>query len=203
VNVSKNNTPLTVAITGASGAPYAVSLLRELARLGQPVELTASEMGRDMLRRESGIPPDGALLPHLAASGIDTRLFREYSNDDLGAPPASGSHRTRGMVVCPCSVKTLSAIASGACRCLIERAAEVCLKERRPLVLVLRESPYSLTVIENMRAATLAGAVVLPASPAFYHRPEKINDLVDFVAARALDQFGLEHGLMRPWDDAE
>ncbi|MCE5272373.1 UbiX family flavin prenyltransferase [bacterium] len=198
-----NKSPLTVAVTGASGAPYALALLRELARLGQSVELVASDMGRDMLRRETDVPSEGALLPHLDGKGIGTSRFREYANDCLGAPPASGSHRTLGMVVCPCSVKTLSAVAVGACRSLIERAAEVCLKERRPLVLVLRETPYSLTVIESMRAVTLAGAVVLPASPAFYHNPQKIEDLVDFVAARVLDRFGLEHGLLRPWDGGQ
>ena len=112
---------------------------------------------------------------------------------------ASGSHPVRGMVVCPCSVKTLSAVAAGACRTLLERAAEVNLKEGRPLVLVLREAPYSLTQIENMRAVTLAGGVVLPASPAFYHNPSSIGDLVDFVVARVLDRFGIAHDLTVRW----
>lgn len=193
--------PLTVAVTGASGAPYAIALLRELGRLRIPVELVTSEMGRDMLRRECGVPPEKQLVEHLRTIGIETGLFREYSNDSLGAPPASGSHLSRGMVVCPCSVKTLSAVAVSACRSLIERAAEVCLKERRKIVLVLRETPYSLPLIENMRAVTLAGAVVLPASPAFYQGPRQVSDLVDFVVARVLDQFALPHTLVPRWKD--
>ena len=191
--------PVVVAVTGASGAAYAVSLLGELGRKEVPVDLVASEMGRDMLEREVGIPAEGLLVDHLTARGIATGNFQCYNMDNLGAPPASGSYPARGMVVCPCSVKTLSAVATGSCRTLIERAAEVMLKERRKLILVVRESPYSLIQIENMRRATLAGALILPASPAFYHRPGRIEDLVDFIAARILDHLEIPHDLIEPW----
>lgn len=192
--------PIVVAVTGASGTAYAIGLLGELGRRGIPVNLIASQMGRDMLKREAGIPLEGSLVEQLAAWGIDTRNFQGYDVDNLSAPPASGSYPARAMVVCPCSVKTLSAVAAGSCRTLIERAAEVMLKERRKLILVVRESPYSLVQIENMRSATLAGALILPASPAFYHHPGKIDDLVDFIVARILDQLEIPHDLLKPWE---
>lgn len=192
--------PIVVAVTGASGTAYAIGLLGELGRREIPVNLIASQMGRDMLKREAGIPLEGSLVEQLAAWGIDTRNFQGYDVDNLSAPPASGSYPARAMVVCPCSVKTLSAVAVGSCRTLIERAAEVMLKERRKLILVVRESPYSLVQIENMRSATLAGALILPASPAFYHLPGKIDDLVDFIVARILDQLEIPHDLLKPWE---
>ncbi len=192
--------PIVVAVTGASGTAYAIGLLGELGRREIPVNLIASQMGRDMLKREAGIPLEGSLVEQLAAWGIDTRNFQGYDVDNLSAPPASGSYPARAMVVCPCSVKTLSAVAVGSCRTLIERAAEVMLKERRKLILVVRESPYSLVQIENMRSATLAGALILPASPAFYHHPGKIDDLVDFIVARILDQLEIPHDLLKPWE---
>jgi 4-hydroxy-3-polyprenylbenzoate decarboxylase len=191
--------PIVVAVTGASGTAYAIGLLGELGRREIPVNLIASQMGRDMLKCEAGIPLEGSLVEHLAAWGIDTRNFQGYDVDNLSAPPASGSYPARAMVVCPCSMKTLSAVAVGSCRTLIERAAEVMLKERRKLILVVRESPYSLVQIENMRSATLAGALILPASPAFYHHPGKIDDLVDFIVARILDQLEIPHDLLKPW----
>ncbi len=194
---------LIVAITGASGAPYAVRLLEVLGTLGVGVELVVSRMGRDLLFREAGILAAGELKDHLDARGIDVSRLTAYSEDNLSAPPASGSHSTRGMVVCPCSVKTLSAVAAGACRTLLERSAEVTLKEGRPLVLVLRESPYSLIQIENMRAVTLAGGVILPASPAFYHQPTDIGGLLDFIVARILDRFGIVHELGVRWGGDE
>jgi len=192
--------PIVVAVTGASGTAYAIGLLGELGRREIPVNLIASQMGRDMLKREAGIPLEGSLVEQLAAWGIDTRNFQGYDVDNLSAPPASGSYPARAMVVCPCSVKTLSAVAVGSCRTLIERAAEVMLKERRKLILVVRESPYSLVQIENMRSATLAGALILPASPAFYHHPGKIDDLVDFIVARILDQLEIPHDLLKSWE---
>ena len=195
----RKDKPVVLAITGASGAPYAVRLLEVLTGPSVPVELITSQMGRDMLRRESGIPASGSLTDHLAVRGLDVSRLRTWAVDDLAAPPASGSFPAAGMVICPCSVKTLSAVAVGSCRTLIERAAEVMLKEQRKLVLVLRESPYSLTQIENMRSATLAGAVILPASPAFYHKPSGISELVDFIVARVLDQLGIEHDLVAHW----
>jgi len=192
--------PVVVAVSGASGAAYAISLLRQLGRRAIPVDLIASEMGRDMLSREAGIPAKGSLIQHLAGRGIETENFQSHGFDNLSAPPASGSYPARAMVVCPCSTKTLSAVAAGSCRTLIERAAEVMLKEQRKLILVVRESPYSLIQIENMRSAALAGALILPASPAFYHHPGKIEDLVDFIVARVLDQLEIPHNLLKPWD---
>ena len=192
--------PIVVALTGASGASYAISLLRQLGRRAIPVDLIASEMGRDMLSREVGIPLEGSLAEHLAERGIAAKKFQSHDVDNLSAPPASGSYPARAMVVCPCSMKTLSSVAAGSCRTLIERAAEVMLKEQRKLILVVRESPYSLVQIENMRSAALAGALILPASPAFYHHPGKIDDLVDFIVARILDQLEIPHDLLKPWD---
>ena len=191
--------PIVVALTGASGAAYAISLLRELGSRAVPVDLIASEMGRDMLGREADIPAEGPLLQHLAGRGIETEKLQCHDVNDLSAPPASGSYPARAMVVCPCSMKTLSAVAAGSCRTLIERAAEVMLKEQRKLILVVRESPYSLIQIENMRSAALAGALILPASPGFYHHPGKIEDLVDFIVARILDQLEVPHNLLKPW----
>jgi len=192
--------PLILAVTGASGAVYALALLRQLCLRRVPVDLMVSRNGWDLLNREAGITDIAGLFSHLAGSDLSSGGIRVHENENLGAPPASGSYPSRGMVICPCSSKTLSAVAAGACRSLIERAAEVTLKERRPLLLVTRESPYSLAQIENMRSATLAGAVVLPASPAFYHRPQTLEDLVDFIVARVLDQLSLEQNLVKPWD---
>jgi flavin prenyltransferase len=126
-----------------------------------------------------------------------------YSDDDRGATPASGSAPSRGMVVCPCSMGTLASIAQGTTRSLIERAADVVLKERRRLVLVPRETPYSAIHLENMLRLTHAGAVVLPASPGFYHRPQRIDDLVDFVVGRVLSQLDVPHALGPRWASGE
>jgi 4-hydroxy-3-polyprenylbenzoate decarboxylase len=192
---------LIVAITGASGAPYAIRLLQVLGELKIGVELISSHMGRDLLRRESGIPVKGKLKDHLADIGIDVSRLIAYTEDQLSAPPASGSHLARGMVICPCSVKTLSAVASGASRSLVERAAEVNFKEGRTVILVVRETPCSLMQIENMRAVTLAGGVILPANPGFYNKPKTIDDLIDFVVARVLDRLGIEHSVGVRWGD--
>src|SRR5690606_34938117 len=126
-----------------------------------------------------------------------------YEDDDRGATPASGSAPSRGMAIVPCSMGTLASIAQGTTRSLIERAADVVLKERRKLVLVPRETPYSLIHLENMLRLTHAGAVVLPASPGFYHRPTRIDELIDFVAGRVLSQLGIEHGLGPRWASGE
>ncbi|HLA14632.1 MAG TPA: UbiX family flavin prenyltransferase, partial [Gemmatimonadaceae bacterium] len=122
-----------------------------------------------------------------------------FANDDRGARPASGSALTSGMIVCPCSMGTLSAIAAGASRSLIERAADVTLKERRKLILVPRETPFSAIHLGNMLRLTRAGAVIMPAAPGFYHQPKQISDLVDFVVARILDQVGVEQTLVKRW----
>jgi 4-hydroxy-3-polyprenylbenzoate decarboxylase len=191
--------PIVVGITGASGAPYAVRLLQALTSAHRPISLIVSKYGLRLLATESGIESIDALRD---AVGIDAwaSYVEVFSNDDRGAPPASGSARTSGMIVCPCSMGTLSAIAVGASRSLIERAADVTLKEQRKLVLVPRETPLSAIHLGNMLRLTRAGAVVMPASPGFYHRPKHISDLVDFVVARMLDQLGVEQKLVKRWE---
>jgi 4-hydroxy-3-polyprenylbenzoate decarboxylase len=190
--------PIVVAITGASGAPYAVRLLEALVEHEQRVSLIVSDHGMRLLDTEMGISSVEALRARVGASRWDA-VVRAYDDRDRGAAPASGSALTAGMVVCPCSMGTMSAIAVGASRSLVERAADVTLKERRPLVLVPRETPYSAIHLENMLTVTRAGAVVLPASPGFYHRPQTVDDLVSFVVARVLDHLGVEHAVSPRW----
>jgi 4-hydroxy-3-polyprenylbenzoate decarboxylase len=190
--------PIVFAITGASGAPYAVRVLEQLARAGRPVWLIVSSHGLRLLQTELEIASADALRVHVGAEAWD-RCVTVYSDADRGAAPASGSTRTAGMLICPCSMGTISAVAHGSSRSLVERAADVTLKERRPLVVVPRETPYSEVHLENMLRLSRAGAVVLPASPGFYHRPRSVDDLVDFVAARVLDHLEVEHSLARRW----
>jgi flavin prenyltransferase len=196
--MSRADRPVVVAITGASGAPYAVRLLEALTERERPISLIVSEHGVRLLDTELGIASVAALRDRVGAARWDA-VVRVHDDRDRGAAPASGSALTAGMVICPCSMGTLSAIAVGASRSLIERAADVVLKERRPLVLVPRETPYSAIHLENMLSLTRAGAVVLPASPGFYHRPRTIDDLVDFIVARVLDHLGVEHALVPRW----
>jgi flavin prenyltransferase len=191
--------PLTLAMTGASGAPYAVRLLEALNAAAVPVRLIISRTGWRLLDEELGIDGEAALR---ARTGDWSRVIM-YQDDDRGATPASGSAPSRGMVICPCSMGTLASIAQGTTRSLIERAADVVLKERRRLVLVPRETPYSQIHLENMLRLTQAGAVVLPASPGFYDRPARIEDLVDFVVGRVLSQVGVEHQLGPRWQSGE
>ena len=190
--------PVVIGITDASGAPYAVRLLQALTAAHRPVSLIVSKYGLRLLATESGIGSIDALRD---AVGIDAwaSYVEVFSNDDRGAPPASGSARTAGMVICPCSMGTLSAIAVGASRSLIERAADVTLKEGRKLVLVPRETPLSAIHLGNMLRLVRAGAIVMPAAPGFYHRPKEISDLVDFVVARILDQLGVEQTMVARW----
>lgn len=190
--------PIVVAITGASGAPYALRLLEQLMAAGRRVQLIVSSHGMRLLRTECDVDSMAALRNRVGASNWD-RYVTTYDDGDRGAAPASGSALNAGMVICPCSMGTLSAIAVGASRSLVERAADVALKERRRLILVPRESPLSAIHLENMLRVTHAGAVVLPATPGFYHRPDSVADLVDFVVARVLDHLEVEHGLVRRW----
>ena len=194
--------PLVVAITGGSGAPYAIRLLEALVQAKRTVWLMVSEHGLRLLNTESGVASVDALRLRVGAKAWD-QLVTVFDDGDRGASPASGSARSSGMVVCPCSMGTLSAIAAGSSRSLIERAADVALKERRKLVLVPRETPLSAVHIQNMLRVTRAGAVVLPAAPGFYHKPASIDDLVAFVVARVLDQLGVEHDLVRRWSAGE
>jgi len=194
--------PLVFAVTGASGAPYAVRLLEKLAEAAVPLALIVSGHGWRLLEQETGIRDIAALRERVGAKCWDDAVT-VYDDSDRGAPPASGSAPSRGMVVCPCSMGTLSAISVGASRSLIERAADVALKERRPLILVPRETPLSSIHLRNMLRVSLAGATVLPAAPGFYARPGSIAELVDFVVARVLDQLGVEHPIGKRWDGKE
>lgn len=214
---------LVLGITGASGAIYAARLLDVLLAAGRNVHLSISAAGQALLRHELGVEIDlndvrpGELVERLAApaqriggwqsatiesSGECPRgnlIYHHYQ--DFMAPIASGSDLTAGMVICPCSGGTLSAIAHGGSDNLIQRAADVHLKERRKLVLVPRETPLSAIQLENMQRCAAAGAVVLPAMPGFYHQPHTIGDLVDFVVARVCDQLGVEQRLMPRWGE--
>jgi flavin prenyltransferase len=191
--------PLVVAITGASGAPYAVRLLEQLALAGRRVSLIVSSHGLRLLSTEANISSVAELRAAVGAEAWDATVT-VYDDGDRGAPPASGSARSSGMVICPCSMGTLSAIATGSSRSLVERAADVALKERRPLLLVTRETPLSVIHLENMLRVTQAGAVVMPAAPGFYHRPTRIEELVDFIVARVLDHVGVAHMLGKRWE---
>ncbi|MFQ5745887.1 MAG: UbiX family flavin prenyltransferase [Gemmatimonadota bacterium] len=187
-----------VGITGASGAPYAVRLLEVLAASGEPADVIVSSHGWRLLRHECGLGDEEALRGRVG----DGRL-RFFDNGNRGARPASGSARYRGLVICPCSMATASAIAHGSSRSLIERAADVILKERRRLIVVPRETPLSTVHLRNLLTLSRLGAVVLPAAPGFYHDPRTTGDLVDFVVARVLDHMDVPHDLGRRWTGEE
>jgi flavin prenyltransferase len=192
---------LVVAMTGASGAVYAMRLLDVLSRTGRAVHVTMSPSGAQVLREELGLEVDlGAFNPSMLGVRDQGRLVY-HRHDDFSAGIASGSFSTGGMVVIPCSMSTLASIAAGITTNLITRAADVHLKERRKLILVPRETPLSLIHLENMVRVTRAGAVVLPATPGWYHRPHRLEDLVDFVVARICDQLGIANVLARRWGE--
>lgn len=194
---------VAVGITGASGALYAVRTVAALLSGGAEVELVVSDFGKRLLREELG---EGASL-----DGLSTYLDRRYgdgvraghlvvhNNRDVGASIASGSYMCESMVIVPCSMKTLAGVAHGLSRTLIERAADVMLKERRPLVVVPRETPMSLPQLRNMVLCAEAGAMVLPAMPAFYQGPRTLDDLADFMAGKIVSALGFSHTLYPPW----
>ncbi|MHC4849399.1 MAG: UbiX family flavin prenyltransferase [Planctomycetota bacterium] len=184
-----------VAITGASGAAYGVSLVRALTGAGHTVHLVVSQGGARVLRHELDLSVNPK-QPELA--GIEGVVGHAEAN--YGACIASGSYPIAGMVVCPCSMGTLGRIAAGTGETLVTRAADVALKERRRLILVPRESPFSLIHLENMARLTRAGAVILPANPGFYHRPATVGELVDFIVARVIEQLGLPQDLVERWE---
>jgi flavin prenyltransferase len=194
--------PYVVAITGASGAVYAVRLLECLLQSGHEVHLTLSPSGATVIQQELNLKLDLAcfeikqLLPNVAANAV---TYHHYQN--FMAPIASGSFLTAGMVICPCSGSTMSGIAHGASNNLIQRAADVHLKERRKLIVMPRETPLSAIQLDNMKRVAEAGAVVLPAMPGWYHGVKSLQDLIDFVVARMLDQLGIEHELMKRWGE--
>jgi flavin prenyltransferase len=194
---------VALAITGASGALYATRTLAALLTRGVHVELVISDYGRRLLRDELG---DEAavenLMPYLAArfgAGVGAGTIALHSNRDLGATIASGSHGCSGMAIVPCSMKTLAGVAHGLSRSLVERAADVMLKERRRLVIVPRETPMSLPQLRNMVLCAEAGAMILPAMPAFYQLPKSLDDLADFMAGKILSALGFDHDLYPPW----
>jgi 4-hydroxy-3-polyprenylbenzoate decarboxylase len=188
--------PVVLAITGASGAPYAVRLLEVLARRRVPVWLIVSAHGMRLLEAECGI---GSLEALRDATGGDWSSVVQFPDGDRGALPASGSQPTGGMVICPCSMGTVAAVATGTSRSLVERAADVTLKERRKLILVPRETPLSLIHLRNLVTVTEAGAVVIPAAPGYYHRPSSVGELVDFIVQRVLDQLDLDVEIAPRW----
>lgn len=199
---------LVVAFTGASGAPYGVRLVEVLLRAGRDVHLTISPAAAEVIEHELGCALqlsvdhfDATALfgPHGADLDLTRLHYHHYR--DFRAGIASGSFLTGGMAVCPCSGGTLASIAHGISENLIHRAADVHLKERRKLVLVPRETPLGLIALRNMVAVTEAGAVVLPAMPAFYTHPRNLDDVVDFVVGRVCDQLAVEHSLVRRWSE--
>ena len=190
--------PVVVAITGASGAPYAVRLMQQLVEAERPTSLIVSSHGLRLLATETDTPSVEALRDAIGPAAWD-RVVTVYDDLDRGAAPASGSARTAGMVICPCSMGTVSAIAHGSSRSLIERAADVTVKERRPLILVPREAPLSAIHLENLLTLTRVGATIIPAAPGFYHRPTSIDELVDFIVARVLDHLDVPHQLIPRW----
>jgi 4-hydroxy-3-polyprenylbenzoate decarboxylase len=189
-----------VAITGASGIQYAQRLLNVLSQ--HETHVVFSDAAFEVWRAELDVPCKSD-KPDLAAfCGAEAANFKLYSNKQIGARFASGSFRHDGMAIVPCTMATLGRVANGAGEGLIERAAEVTLKERRKLLLVPRETPYSLIALRNMVAVTEAGATIIDANPGFYSRPKTVNDLVDFVVARVLDHLGVEHTLGKRWGEA-
>jgi len=190
---------LVVAMTGASGALYAVGLLRTLGRLGRTIHLIASPSAAQVLHQETGLSLSPRRFDPSTFGDLAPGRLIHHQHTDFTAGIASGSFLTGGMVVIPCSMSTLGAIAHGVTANLITRAADVHLKERRKLILVPRETPLSLIHLENMVQVTRAGAVVLPAMPGWYHRPRRLEDLVDFIVGRICDQLGIVNSMITPW----
>jgi 4-hydroxy-3-polyprenylbenzoate decarboxylase len=193
--------PLVVAMTGASGAPFAVRLVRVLCRSGRTVHLTVSESGATVLKEELDLVVSLTRFDATVFGNLTPGQIVYHHVSDFSAGIASGSFLTGGMVIVPCSMSTLGSIAHGITSNLITRAADVHLKERRPLVVVPREAPLSLIHLENMMAITRAGGIVLPAMPGWYHRPRTLDDLVDFVVGRICDQLGVAVELVPRWGD--
>lgn len=194
---------ITLAWTGASGLNYGLRLLDGLLAAGCRVDLLVSQTARIVAKQELDLSlPSGSaeLVAVLRARNLgQPGELRAYGRDEWFAPAASGSNPADAMVVCPCTMGSLAAIAHGLADNLIERAADVMLKEKRPLILVPRETPFSLIHLRNMTQLAEAGATILPANPGFYHRPETVEQVVDFIVARILDQLGVAHSLMTRW----
>ncbi len=195
---------IVVAITGASGAIYGLRLVEELLKADRQITLLLSKAGLDVLRFETGLEWEGqpaARLRLMRDYFSGDRRLHHYSQDDLFAPIASGSSAPEAVVIAPCSMGTAGRIAAGLAGNLIERVADVALKERRPLLLVPRETPFNTIHLENLLRLARAGALILPAMPAFYHKPRSVAELVDFVVGKILDSLRIEHRLFTRWGE--
>lgn len=194
---------ITLAVTGASGAPYALKLLQELSKHYQKVYLMLSSAARVVLATECGVQvnksPSTIEKELTQQLGLPADTLEAFSSDNWMSPVASGSSAPKQMIVCPCSTGTLSAIANGASDNLIERAADVVMKERGQLILVPRETPFNTIHLENMTRLSQMGVTIMPASPGFYNEPKSIDDLIDFMVARILDHLNIEHSLGHRW----
>lgn len=201
----EKQTPVILALTGASGVQYALRLMECLLDAGTPVYLMVSKAAQIVLSMETELK-----VP--AKSAEMARFFTElykakkgqlevFSQEQWTAPIASGSHKAQSMVVCPCTTGTLAAIANGNSDNLLERAADVMLKEKRQLIMVVRETPFSQIHLENMLRLSQAGATIMPANPGFYHKPEKLEDIIDFMVSRILDHLKIEHSLLARWGE--
>jgi 4-hydroxy-3-polyprenylbenzoate decarboxylase len=193
----------TIAITGASGAPYGLKLLQELIKGGHSVSLCISREGLSILHDETGLMLKGseADIQNVLERTLQARKgqIRYFEEENLYAPIASGSSKVDAMIVIPCSMKTLASIAHGFASNLIERAADVMLKEKRKLIIVPRETPLSAIHLRNMLTLAKLGCHIIPAMPAFYHHPKKLEDMVDFIVGRVMDSLGLENDLSPRW----
>ena len=189
-----------LGVSGASGAPYALRTLQMLLAAGAEVDLAYSPTARRVLLEECGLVFDGRDPTVLLAPGQDSRAVRCHDHANVGAPPASGTALGEAVLIVPCSLTTLAGIAEGRAGNLIERAAQVALKEGRKLVVVPRETPLARTHLDQLSRLAWAGAVILPASPGFYHRPQSIGDLVDHVCAKILGVLGLPQQQIPPWN---
>lgn len=197
------NKTIALAITGASGSKYGLRLLQCLLQSDAQVYLMISQAGQVVLKMEAGIEvasrPADAERFFSERFGARPGQLRVFGRRQWTAPVASGTNAPDAMVVCPCTTGTLAAIASGMCRDLIDRAADVVLKEQRKLILVIRETPFSLIHLENMTRLAKAGALIMPANPGFYFNPQTVDEIVDFMVVRVLDQLEIPHALMQRW----
>ena len=199
--------PIAVALTGASGIQYGLRLIQCLLDAGQQVQLVYSQAAQVVASMEADIqlPAQPGQAQSLLSEyfGAGPGQLRVFGRQQWTAPVASGSNPPRALVVCPCTTGTLASIAHGISDDLIDRAADVMLKERRKLVLVVRETPFSAIHLENMLSLTRAGALIMPANPGFYYKPEQVSDLVDFMVARILDHLGVAHQLVPRWGETD
>ncbi|MDX1346006.1 MAG: flavin prenyltransferase UbiX [Sedimenticolaceae bacterium] len=200
-----NNTAIAVAWTGASGIQYGIRLLEELLKTDRQIYLLYSQAAQIVAQMETDL-----VLPSRASEaqamlceryGVTDKRLQVFGRQQWTAPPASGSNPPEAMVICPCTSGTLATVANGVCDDLIDRSADVMLKEQRKLILVVRETPHSTIQLENMLRLAQAGATIMPANPGFYFNPQSVEEIIDFMVARILDHLGIEHALSRRWGD--